>query len=235
MITAYLAALMMGLTGSLHCAGMCGPIMLFMPFQQFKGLKKIAGISFYHFSRISAYALMALVIYSFRSSFNPRVQQYISIILGSSLLIAGLLSFLPLRNKWQVKLPWSESVKRKLAYFMGSPSLTSIAVSGFLNGLLPCGLVYLVLSSTLALHSPLQAVAFTYVFGLGTLPVLVSIILFKNKMVLLKKFSVQKFTPVIVFVFGFVFLLRGLNLGIPYLSPHTEVSHGAIHSCCHKK
>ena len=235
MIAACITALLMGLTGSLHCAGMCGPIMLFMPFHQLKGFKKAIGIFLYHFSRISAYALMASILFSFRNLFNPGVQRFVSIGLGAMLLVVGILSFLPLKERWQIKLPWSSFIRQKLSHFIGNPGLMAISVSGFLNGLLPCGLVYLALSTTLALHSPLQAVVFTYVFGLGTWPVLVSIIMFRSKITIRKRILVQKFTPLVVFLFGCIFVLRGLNLGIPYLSPATEMSNGVIHSCCHKK
>ncbi len=234
-MSAYIMALLMGLTGSLHCAGMCGPIMLFLPFYHFQGVKRFAAIALYHFSRISVYALMALTIYSFKEAFNPHVQQYISIGLGSVLLAAGIISFFPGNSRMQVKLPWSAFVQRQLVVFLGSPNLTSIAVSGMLNGLLPCGLVYMALSATLTLHSPAEAILFTYVFGIGTLPVLVSIILFRSRLTITRAKALKGFTPVIVFFFGCLFLLRGLNLGIPYLSPKVLVSHGQIHSCCHKK
>jgi len=235
MIAIYITALVMGLTGSLHCAGMCGPIMLFMPFMQFKGLKRIAGIALYHFSRITAYALMALVLFSFRSIFNPQVQQAISVVLGSILIISGILSFLPVRAGWRLNLPWAEAVKKHLAYFMSAPGLTAISISGFLNGLLPCGLVYLALSATLSLQSSAQAVLFTYFFGLGTLPALIGIILFGNRIPALKRISLSKFAPVVAVFFGCILMLRGLNLGIPYLSPKPELSKGGVHaSCCHK-
>lgn len=228
-------ALLMGLTGSLHCAGMCGPIMMFLPFQHFRGLKRAAAIALYHFGRISVYALMTLVVYSFRSSFNPRWQQYVSVSLGAILLLAGLLSFLPLTARLQVRMPWSDFVKRQLGRFMGAPGLPAMLVSGMLNGMLPCGLIYMVLSATTALHSVTEAVLFTYFFGLGTMPMLVSIILFRSHIMLAKGVSYKKFTPVFVFVFGCIFLLRGMNLGIPYLSPKVQVTNGQIHSsCCHK-
>ncbi len=227
----YIMALLMGLTGSLHCAGMCGPIMLFLPFYHFKGVKRFAAIGLYHFSRISVYALMAFVLYSFREVFNPRLQQYVSIGLGSILLIAGMVSFLP-GNKIQIRLPWTEFVKKQLSHFIGDPGLPSIAVSGLLNGLLPCGLVYMALSATLVLHSPTEAVLFAYFFGIGTLPVLVGIILFRSQIIIAKGASIKRFTPVIVFFFGCIFLLRGMNLGIPYLSPKVQISKGQIHSCC---
>jgi len=235
MMSAYIVALAMGFTGSLHCVGMCGPIMMFLPFYHFTGMRRVLAIALYHLSRISVYAVMAFVIYSFRRSFDPRLQQYVSVGLGTLLLIAGVTSFLPLQKKMQLKLPWGDPVKKQLGRYMGSPALSSIAVSGALNGLLPCGLVYMALSATLALHTAREAVVFTYLFGLGTLPALVSIIIFKGRIAFFKNGYYKKFTPIIVFSFGCVFLLRGLNLGIPYLSPKVVVSNGEIHSCCHKK
>ena len=75
MMSACLMALLMGLTGSLHCAGMCGPIMLFLPFYHFTGLRRFAAITLYHVARISVYASMALIVYYFREAFNPKIQQ----------------------------------------------------------------------------------------------------------------------------------------------------------------
>ena len=179
---------------------------------------------------------MALVIYSFRSIFNPAIQQYISIVLGSLLLVVGLLSFFPMGSRFQVKLPWSGFVQSQLGRFIANPGLLSTAASGLLNGLLPCGLVYMALSATLTLQSPTQAMIFTYIFGIGTMPILLSIIIFKNRIVSSHGNMLRKFTPIIVFSFGCLFLLRGMNLGIPYLSPKVEITNGQMHSCCcHKK
>jgi sulfite exporter TauE/SafE len=236
MMSVYITALLMGLAGSLHCAGMCGPIMLFLPFHQLKGAKKVVGILLYHFARVSVYAGMAVVLYSFRELFNPRVQQYVSMTLGATLLLAGLLSFLPLASKWQIKMPWSGFVTKRLGSYMANPGLGAIAASGLLNGLLPCGLVYMALSATLALPTTQQAVTFTYFFGIGTMPMLIGLTFFRNWIVVRKGLSVKKFTPAIVFVFGCIFFIRGLNLGIPYLSPKTQMTNGVVHSsCCHKK
>ena len=118
----YTMALLMGFTGSLHCAGMCGPIVWIMPFQAFKGTKKIVALGLYHASRISVYAFFALVLHSFRNLFDPKVQQYISIALGGSLLVIGLLSFVP-NHIAKLKLPWAEYVKKKLGHMIGRPRI----------------------------------------------------------------------------------------------------------------
>jgi sulfite exporter TauE/SafE len=228
-------AILMGLAGSLHCAGMCGPIVWIMPFQVFSGVKKALAITLYHFGRISVYALLAAVLHSFRSFFNPQVQQYISIILGSVLLLVGILSFLP-NSFLKLNLPWSGYVKKKLGGVIGNPSLGAITAAGILNGLLPCGLVYMALSASLSVLSSAQASLFMYTFGLGTVPMMVSVTLLKSRLTFLRTGHLRKMVPVVLFAFGSLFVLRGMNLGIPYLSPKVEVAqHGIKASCCHKK
>lgn len=232
----YTMALLMGLTGSLHCAGMCGPIIWVMPFQVFSGFRKAMALTLYHLGRISVYAVLALVLHSFRDLFDPKVQQYISIGLGSLLLIIGLISFMPGRVV-QVRMPWAAFIKNKLGGVIGKPTLGAIATAGILNGLLPCGLVYMALSASLSVPSAQQAMMLIYAFGLGTVPMTVSITLLKSRMSFIRTASLRRLVPVMVFAFGCLFVLRGMNLGIPYLSPKVEVAqHGVIHSCCsHKK
>jgi len=228
-------ALLMGFTGSLHCAGMCGPIVWIMPFQSFKGIRRFLAIALYHTGRISVYASLAIILHSFRGLFDPKVQQYISIILGVTLLVTGILSFLP-NHTLHLKLPWAEYVKKQLGHLIGRPELSTLAIAGVLNGLLPCGLVYMALSASLSATTTLQAAGMMYVFGIGTLPMLVSITLLKSKLTFLRTSHIRKLVPVIVFSFGCLFVLRGMNLGIPYLSPKVVVEGHAIKSCCcHKQ
>lgn len=226
-------ALLMGFTGSLHCAGMCGPIVWIMPFQMFNGAKKVIAIALYHIGRVSVYAALAVILHSFRSMFDPKVQQYISIILGSILLLAGVLSFFS--ASWNMNLPWGGFVKKQLGNVIGKPGLGAITAAGILNGMLPCGLVYMALSASMTLGTAAQAAGMIYIFGIGTLPMLVSITLLKTKVNFLRSSHIKKFIPVVVFSFGCLFVLRGMNLGIPYLSPKVVVSAGEVHSCCHKK
>ena len=228
-------AFLMGLTGSLHCAGMCGPIMWIMPFQAYKGIKKVVAIGLYHLGRISVYAALAIVLHSFRNLFEPKAQQYISITLGGSLLAVGILSFLP-NNSFKFRLPWFGQVQKQLSSVISKPGLATIGIAGILNGLLPCGLVYMALSASMAASTTLQTAAFMYAFGMGTLPMLIGIVLLKTRLSPLRASNFKPFVPVVVFMFGCLFVVRGMNLGIPYLSPKVLVEqHGIKSCCCHKK
>lgn len=224
----------MGFTGSLHCAGMCGPIVFIMPFQAFSGLKKALALGAYHVSRISVYAGMAVILHSFRQLFNPQLQQYISLTLGVTLLVAGILSFFSGHIR-TFKLPWSGLVQNQLGKLMQNPGIGSIAASGFMNGLLPCGLVYMALSASLSMDTALNAAIMVVFFGIGTMPMLISITLLKSRLRFLTGAHLRRLVPVVVFAFGCLFVLRGLNLGIPYLSPKVEMTQTGVHSCCHKK
>jgi uncharacterized protein len=235
-------AFLMGFTMSLHCAGMCGPIMTVMPFQKFGGFKKGLAIGLYHLGRISVYALFAVLLHSFKGVFNPRIQQYVSVVLGVTLLMAGVVSFFP-ANKWKIRLPWAEFVKRSLGRLIWEGGLGSITAAGMLNGMLPCGLVYVALSASLSAPTVGGAALFMYAFGVGTMPILLGVILLSKSNVgrLTANFlhlpSLKRLVPMLMLVFGGIFVLRGMNLGIPYLSPKVEL--GANHvikscCCCHK-
>jgi sulfite exporter TauE/SafE len=231
----FYAAITMGFVGSLHCAGMCGPIMLVMPFQRLAGWKKWAGIGLYHFGRISVYAMLGLLLHSFKHLFHPQWQQYVSVALGIALLFTGVYSFLA---KGRSVLPgvWQSFVQRQLASLLARPKIGLLMLVGVLNGALPCGLVYMALSLATSAHTPVEAMAVMYVFGMGTMPMLLSIILLKRKIPAFRRLSLTRFVPLIMVVFGSLFVLRGMNLGIPYLSPGVSVVEGGVKSsCCHRK
>jgi sulfite exporter TauE/SafE len=225
-------ALSMGFLGSLHCAGMCGPIMLILPFQFLSSWKKVLAIALYHFGRISVYAAMGLLLHSFKSIFHPQWQQYISIALGSILLVGGILTFFPAGTKL-LQFPWLGFVKRQSMKVIGRPEPGSLFMAGLLNGLLPCGLVYMALSLAATATSTASAVLSMYVFGMGTMPMLLAITLLKGRIRFFQASSIRKFVPAMMLVLGCLFLLRGMNLGISYLSPAiTETKQGVKASCC---
>lgn len=224
----------MGLAGSLHCAGMCGPIMWVMPFQQMKGARKALGIGLYHLGRISVYAALGLVLRSFASFFNPEVQRYVSLACGVALLVAGILSFLPGKSRG-AQMPWGNWVKNKLSGFMGNPAPAALLATGALNGLLPCGLVYMALSAAMVAPTVTDSLMMVYAFGLGTMPMLLAITLLKGRPMISRAMKFRVAAPFIMAVFGCLFILRGANLGIPYLSPKIEATGtGVKAACCHK-
>lgn len=236
--TLLLSALVMGLAGSLHCAGMCGPIVWMMPFHQDKGWRRVGSIAMYHLGRLSAYACLGLALYSFKEMFHPQWQQYVSLAAGLLLLVLGILYFLP-QLGLKIRLPWSGLVTNALGNVLANRRPGWLLAAGVLNGLLPCGMVYMALTAAVTVDAGWQAAAVMYAFGAGTLPMMVSLTLMRGKL-RLSSLSLRKWTPVIMILFGCLFVLRGANLGIPYLSPKLEMHSSAGASdmpamqCCHK-
>jgi sulfite exporter TauE/SafE len=232
-ITPYSTALLMGFLGSLHCVGMCGPIMLILPFRNMEGWKKALGIFLYHFGRISVYAAMGLALHSFRLLFDPAWQQGISLTLGGLLLLFGITTFIS-KGKG-IKLPWLGFVQKQAPKVMGNTSLPAILAGGVLNGLLPCGLVYMALSVATVAPDGMSAALRMYSFGLGTVPALVAVTVLQRR-IFASSLSLKKLVPVGLLVLGSLFLVRGMNLGVPYLSPSVEVKGNVVKSsCCMRK
>jgi sulfite exporter TauE/SafE len=150
-----------------------------MPFQVMRGLRKAVGIGLYHLGRISVYAALGLVLRTFSNLFNPELQRYVSLACGVALLLAGILSFMP-RNGRTVQMPWGAWVKARLSAFMGNPAPAALLATGALNGLLPCGLVYMALSAAIVAPTVVDSLMMVYAFGLGTVPMLVAITLLKG-------------------------------------------------------
>jgi sulfite exporter TauE/SafE len=102
---------------------------------------------------------------------------------------------------------------------------------GFLNGLLPCGLVYLALAGALVSYHPAQGALFMAAFGLGTVPALLGVALSGNVVGITWRSSLRKLAPLLATAIAILFIIRGLGLGIPYLSPELGPAITATHAC----
>lgn len=225
-------SLLMGLAGSLHCAGMCGPIVMIMPFGQAGSGRRALSVSLYHTGRILTYTAMGVLIFMLKAVMRPEWQQYFSIISGVALLVMGLLSFTGSLN---IKLPWTQFVQKRWSQLLSSPGRAAFFAAGILNGLLPCGLVYMALSVAVTVSTWTEAATQMAVFGLGTVPMLIAITILGQKINLFKRRNIQRMIPVTMIALSGLLMLRGLNLGIPYLSPKITVEKTVVKtSCCHK-
>ena len=114
---------------------------------------------------------------------------------------------------------------------MQSTGLKSTFGLGMINGLLPCGLVYVAGASAASYGHPLAAMVFMAAFGLGTFPLMLALHFSGNKVSPSFRLKLQKMIPFMWGVMGVLLILRGLNLGIPYLSPHFSGLNGACPHC----
>lgn len=229
-----ISALSIGFLGSFHCIGMCGAIALSLPVQNLEGNKKVIGIILYNLGRACTYALLGGLIGSLGNIFNIwGWQQAISIGLGTIMVIACILTLankkLVQQSSWMNK--WNQNVIKWIAPLFKSTKTTTPFCIGLLNGLLPCGLVYMAIAGALATHSTINGMLFMALFGIGTMPIMFAAC-FSGQFIHIKwRNLIRKSTPYIIGCMGIILLLRGANLDIPYLSPIMNQGHV---QCCHR-
>lgn len=216
------SALLLGLISSLHCMGMCGPIAMMLPLNYNNPAKKAAQILLYHFGRMTAYGSLGLLFGIVgRGFYLAGLQQQASIIAGIVMITIVLLP-----EKQFAKYNFSKPIYRiisKIKTGLGSQfrkrSYKALFITGLLNGYLPCGLVYAALFGALAMQNIAFSTAYMLLYGLGTIPLMSLVVyassLFKNAW----RNSVTKIVPYIAVCIGIWFIVRGLSLSIPYLSP----------------
>ena len=220
------SGVLLGLLGSLHCLGMCGPIAFMLPLDRSRPTKKLLQLSLYHFGRLFSYGLLGLVFGLVGKSLHLfGFQQKLSIAIGILMIV---LVVFPSKHfsKISVNGPIYKvigRVKSKLANELKNKSSDTFFAIGFLNGFLPCGLVYMALFAAVAIGSPTQSSLYMILFGVGTVPLMTTAVYAFNSFGNGIKAKVRKLVPVFVVLVGLLFIIRGLGLGIPYISPRPIV------------
>ena len=216
------SAFILGLLGSFHCVGMCGPIAFMLPVDRSNTFKKITQIAIYHFGRLLAYSIIGLVFGLIgKSLYIFGFQQQLSIIIGVLMILVVLIPQQTF-NKYNFSKPiyrLISKVKSALGSAMKKKTMDTFLTIGFLNGFLPCGLVYMALFAAIAGGNAINGILYMAVFGLGTIPLMTTTIYFSQFLKGKARQRIQKAIPVFVILIGALFILRGLGLGIPYLSP----------------
>ena len=231
-----ISAFVLGLLGSFHCVGMCGPIAFMLPVDRTNSYKKVSQITIYHLGRLLAYSLIGLVFGLIgKSLFIFGFQQQLSIAIGVLMILVVMIPQ-KIFNKYKVSKPIYKAiskVKSSLGNALKKKTADTFLTIGFLNGFLPCGLVYMAVFAAIAGGSAINGSLYMAVFGLGTIPLMTSAIYFSQFLKGTARQKIQKTIPVFVVIIGLLFILRGLGLGIPYLSPAPvyDVVSGALD--CH--
>ena len=218
-------AFLLGLMGSLHCIGMCGPIAFMLPLDRGRPALRYLQLGMYHLGRALAYGLIGLVFGLVgKGLYLFGFQQKLSIVLGL-IMIASVLIPARYYKGWKFTRPLYRLIGR-LQAALGSQlkkrSPDTFLSIGFLNGFLPCGLVYMALIGAMALASAPEGALYMVVFGLGTLPLMSAAALFGKFLKGRWAPALRKAIPVFVALVGLLFVLRGLGLGIPYVSPKIQ-------------
>jgi uncharacterized protein len=231
-----IAAFMIGLLGSFHCIGMCGPIALSLPLKKDSDWGKFSGALFYNSGRIITYTVFGFIFGIIGKSVALfGYQQWLSIFLGVLIIFFIIVpkrhSSFKAQNFILVFFGKLRSSIGKLFLKKNFPSLFSI---GLLNGLLPCGLVYMAAAVAVATGEVINSMIFMAFFGLGTLPMMWSVAFFGNYVSVSVRQKIRKAYPYMMMLMACLLILRGMGLGIPYVSPKVDIDKKGAIQCCTK-
>ncbi|AUD04267.1 sulfite exporter TauE/SafE family protein [Spirosoma pollinicola] len=220
------AALTTGLVGSLHCVGMCGPLAMAMPVGRLPRSQRGLAIGLYHGGRVLAYSGLGLLMGTIgQGILLAGLQRPVSIVAGLFLLAwtlvnRGLFPGLTMSRatRWVVQ---------PMTRFLQNPTLSAFAGLGFLNGLLPCGFVYVALAGAVTTSSAATGAVYMALFGLGTVPALVSIRFLPSLFPAALRRRFTLFVPVVTVALGLLLLVRGVY------NPTITDEHGHQIPVCH--
>lgn len=215
-------ALILGLVSSLHCMGMCGPIAMMLPVDRSNPTRKTLQIILYHTGRLISYGALGLIFGLIgRSLYLAGIQQTLSIIIGIFIISVALI---PERifARYNFSKPIYKlisKVKTLLGQQFRNKSNTSIFTIGLLNGLLPCAMVYVALFGALSMQSIEFGFLYMVLYGLGTIPLMSLVVYFSTFIKNHLPKNLSRIIPYVTVCIGLLFIIRGLGLDIPYVSP----------------
>ena len=220
------AAFLVGLVGSLHCIGMCGPIAIALPVPDSNNLSFFTGRILYNLGRVVTYSFLGAIL----GLLGGRIvlagaQQVVSIFLGVIIIIAVLLPHKYKNYFAQHPLiqKLAHPLKSNISVLFKKRTFSAMFLIGILNGFLPCGLVYVALAGAIASGDSISGAAVMILFGLGTVPAMFAATVLGKFINVGIRTKIRKAVPVLAIILGVIFVLRGMNLGIKYISPKINV------------
>jgi sulfite exporter TauE/SafE len=222
----YYVALVTGLVTSLHCIGMCGPIAVALPLGKKSWPHRLAGSLTYNLGRTITYAILGAIFGLVGQGIHMAgFHQWASIIIGILMILSVVFPAL-LKDKRKVEqflFGYTGKLIGKFRKLFAISSFPSLFLIGLLNGLLPCGPVYVAIAGALNTGEMVSGIIYMIIFGIGTIPIMLAIPMLGNIIgtKVRKKFS--WIVSVFIVLLGILFILRGLSLGIMYISPKEKM------------
>jgi uncharacterized protein len=238
MITELTMGFAIGIVGSVHCIGMCGPIAAMLPVAAQSKPKFILGRFMNQAGRIATYTVFGAMLGMIGRSFVVAgVQQEVSVVIGCLMVITAAAP--RIMNRFWSRIPLAQktviSVKKAFAAAFRKRTLASLFAVGLINGFLPCGLVYMAMAGAATTGSAADGSAFMAGFGAGTLPIMLSVSMGMGMVTEAARRRLSRWAPAFMFLLGVIIILRGLNLGIPMVSPKAPAVQAASQApppCC---
>lgn len=227
------AAITIGLVSSFHCLGMCGPIAFALPLNRSSVWSQFIGAFTYNLGRLTTYGTLGLLFGLIgKSLVMAGAQRFLSVTAGVFMILSVVLPKISASvNIDAFTFKYIGKLKSAFGQLFQKSSLISLFLIGLLNGLLPCAMVYIALAGAVAEGDMLGGMAFMVYFGIGTLPMMYSASILGAFLTVNLRNKLQKAIPVMVFIIGVLFILRGMNLGIHYLSPKIDRVDPSVTQC----
>ncbi len=217
-----------GLLGSVHCLAMCGPIAMALPVRTNNIYVKITKYLVYNMGRSITYAILGLLIgIGGQSLIFNGMQELFSVLSGILILLTvvfvyQLSSLSPLR-KYSAWI--REQLKSSLQFYLKRTGVWAMFMIGLLNGLLPCSMVYVALVVAMSMGNTWSSAWMMFSFGLGTIPMMLSVAVFSQKISQSVRAKFHYITPIMAVVVAVILICRGIN------HYHTHQMSSASKSC----
>lgn len=219
----FISAFLLGFLGSFHCVGMCGPLALMLPINDNSKTSIIVGRLLYNAGRITTYIALGFLLGSIGLAASIKgFQKELSIATGVIILATVILSAGKKQKAkaYELTTTFTSPLRGLLKKLFSKKSHLSLFFIGMVNGLLPCGFVYIAIAGALATGNQLSGTVYMMLFGFGTMPVMFFISTSTSLLSLKWRSLLNRFTPVAAIVIALLLIYRGAQ---------TE------RSCCSKK
>lgn len=217
-----LSAFILGLASSFHCIGMCGPIAMALPLNRRTKGTQLIGLFANNLGRITTYAVIGFVLGTIGFSLKLyQLFQGLSIVVGVFMILVAWHKQLLRKIEFQAGF-LQKWIVGNMGKLLASNNPFKLFLLGNLNGLLPCGMIFIAISTALLAENSIGSAAVMASFGLGTLPGMLLVGFFAQQISGPIRANMSKVFPYIMTVVGVLVILRGANLGIPYISPKIE-------------
>ena len=224
-MTIFLAGLLLGVVSSVHCLGMCGPLVLSIGprLDRTARTTQVARLLLYHGGRVATYTLLAIPAgLAGRMLWVQGLGRAVAIAAAIA-LIAAAMGMRGLQTFGAVARLSASAAGRACAaaarWRRSRPALGAVA-AGAANGLLPCGMVYAAVVVAAASGTVANAFSTMVGFGVGTMPALVALSMSAASLPLGFRSRLQRLTPVVLLLAAALLLVRAFD--VPGGGPHTH-------------
>lgn len=223
----------LGAVSSLHCVGMCGPLSMALPIQYLFKWQRGISILLYQIGRVITYSSLGLIFgLAGRRVYLAGFQQWFSIGMGFLILVLLIQYWIFRRNIHPTFLGrFYFLVQNAMRRIVKKRGMLPFLFFGIANGFLPCAMVYVALAGALVTTQVSHSVFFMAMFGIGTLPAMFAVNYFREFFSLSLRNAFRKAVPVFVTLMAVILILRGMNLGIPFISPVLQSAAGVAVDC----